>query len=123
MKIIVLTILFLLALAPTVKGQDCDCTITPFKPEPPCYSKCRSALRLLARANMEELQRILGLEEDTAQKIVGLKGRSHAKTLRDYSVVLTDQEIATIAEKINSLSASQLTYPTSVRRRRGRRRQ
>jgi hypothetical protein len=127
MKKIGLMILFFLALAPIVKGQNCDCTIAPFEPSPPCHNKCTSALRALATSNMEELQLILGLEESTTQSIVNWNGRRRAKTLKDYKAILSEKEIEYIGRKINSLTETQLEYfekPVSKRRliRRGRRR-
>lgn len=48
MSRLVLSILFLLVLVPMARAQECDCTITPYKPSPPCFDKCTTSIRTIS---------------------------------------------------------------------------
>lgn len=111
MKKIALATLFL-AIIPSVLAQDpkCDCTITPFKPSPPCLDHC--CTKVLSTSTTEELQLILGIQREAAKRIVDWKDREKAKRLEDFEKVLTPKEIKDVSGKINSLSESQLEYFT-----------
>lgn len=119
MKSLGLVILLLLVLTPLVKGQDkCDCTIVPFKPAPPCFDYCSS--KLLATATKEELVLIVGLQWNTAGKIVKWKARNSADSLEDYKKILSEAELKKLREKIESLNNSQAAYfkyPASQRKK------
>jgi hypothetical protein len=101
--------LLLLVIVPAVKG-DCDCTIAPFKPKPPCDTQCPFLLNALATSTNFELQLIIGLKEDVASKIVNWKGRGKAQTLNDYKGPLDDAEIKDVGKKLNSLNENRLEY-------------
>jgi hypothetical protein len=111
MKKIALATIFL-AIMTSVVAQDpkCDCTITPFKPSPPCLSHC--CTKVLSTSTTEELELILGVQREVAKRIVDWKDREKAKTLDDFEKVLTPKEIKELSGKINSLSEPQLEYFT-----------
>lgn len=115
----VLSILFLFLLVPLARAQDCDCTITPFKPNPPCFNKC--AVGLLAGANLKDLQFAFGLKKDTAEKLLEWQKGHHAETLEDYHAanILTAKQIEALKKKIDSFTDVQLEYlakPAAQRR-------
>ena len=93
MKKLGLSVLFLLMLVPLVRAQKCDCTITPFKPTPPCFDVC--TLSLLARANLIDLHFAFGLKEETAKKLLAWQKGHQPTSLDDYETahVLTEAEI------------------------------
>lgn len=102
--------IFFLAMSSLVFAQEpkCDCTITPFKPSPPCLSHC--CAKVLATSTREELELILGLQREEADRIVNWEGRERAKTLKDFEKILSPKEIRSLSGKINSLNESQLEY-------------
>lgn len=89
-------------------NSKCDCTIVPFKPSPPCFDYCCS--KVLKNSTLEELQLILGVKEEIARRIVEWKGRKDAKTLADFKVIISQDEMKSISKKIQSLNQTQLTY-------------
>lgn len=48
-------------------SADCDCTRYPFRPDPPCYKQCTSAI--LKSSSKAKLERVLGLSPALAEKI------------------------------------------------------
>jgi hypothetical protein len=80
----------------------------PFKPSPPCLDIC--CTRVLTTSTFEELELILGVQRETARRIVEWKGREKAKTLEDFEKILSSEEIKNLSGKINSLSEGQLEY-------------
>lgn len=104
------SILFLLLLVPMARAQQCDCTITPFKPSPPCFDKC--TLNLLAGANLKDLQFAFGLKKDTAERLLKWQKDHHPEILEEYNSanILTAEELETLKKKIDSFSGLQLEY-------------
>jgi hypothetical protein len=124
MKNIILVIIFFIMSAQTIMAEDCNCTIFPFKPDPPCFTIC--AARLINKAAVEELEFIVGLDKDVAQRIVSFAKKSPVKkgppvkSLDMYKQVLSEKEYQTIENKIRSLSQSQAKYlmqPASERQK------
>ena len=105
MAVILLTLTGASALAQDPK---CNCTIVPFKPSPPCLDFC--CTRVLTTSTFEELELILGVQRETARRIVGWKERENAKALKDFEKILSVEEIDALSGKINSLSEGQLEY-------------
>lgn len=108
MRKIELAILFILAIVGISKGQKCDCTIYPFKPNPPCYDKCTA--NILATANKDELELIVGLDGDLAKRIVKLDRTGELDSLQNYSKVLTKEDFRILSDKLESLNKLQVEY-------------
>lgn len=125
MKNIILIIILVFMSAQTIMAEDCNCTIFPFKPDPPCFNVC--AARLIDKAAVEELEFIVGLDKDVAQRIVSFaeidgkgpvesgKGKGPVESgpvesLDMYKLVLSEKEYQTLKNKIRSLSQSQAKY-------------
>ena len=47
--------------------EHCDCTIWPFKPDPPCFDRCVAKHLAISSANI--LENVFGLPEDAAKAI------------------------------------------------------
>jgi len=108
MKSIGLTILFIFIIGGVSKAQNCDCTIYPFKPDPPCYEKCTA--KILANAVEEELELIVGLDKHLAGKIVEFDGRRNADSLEPYRHLFDKKEFETLDKKLRSLNKLQIEY-------------
>jgi hypothetical protein len=110
MRSIAMTVILLALTGASAFAQDpkCNCTIVPFKPSPPCLDIC--CTRVLTTSTFEELELILGVQRETARRIVEWKGREKAKTLEDFEKILSSEEIKNLSGKINSLSEGQLEY-------------
>ncbi len=107
-----LTVLLLLTLSPAAYGQEqCDCTITPYKPNPPCWEKC-TVQKILATATVEELQIVVGVNEKAARKIVAWDDRDDATSLKVYKEqnVLTGEQVKKLRKELKSLNKTQLSY-------------
>jgi hypothetical protein len=65
-KAIVLTTTALIVAVGVAWGE-CDCTIYPFKPDPPCSRECCG--RVLKATSSTELQSILAVNREMAEKI------------------------------------------------------
>jgi len=86
--------------------KDCDCTIVPFKPNPPCFERC--AAKILSQANFEQLTTIFGLPAPLSNKIVSLPNRTNISSLADYAMVLHWQDIFGIRKVFENLTQAQL---------------
>ena len=103
MRKIYLPILFCLFSVASVRAQSsCNCNITPFSPNPPCFNTCTCSL--LARSGMRELRDILHLPMDTIERILSWEGRFSARSLQEYRAVLSASELLDVAQKMNSLT-------------------
>lgn len=116
MRNIILVIILVFLSAQKVMAEDCKCIIVPFKPDPPCFKIC--ATRLINKAAIEEMELIIGLDKDVAQRIAK-KSESPVESIDIYKQVLSEKEFQTLENKIRSLSQSQVKYlmqPVSERR-------
>ena len=73
MKRIVPLVLLLLLSSSSVLAVECDCTIYPFKPNPPCYSAC--VAKLSSQKNID-LSAVKNIDPGVA---VGIKVLSESK--------------------------------------------
>jgi len=96
----------LFASAGAAQAQSCNCTTTPFLPDPPCWNVC--TVGLLASVGLDQLVQVIGVRESVARKIVDWPYRSSVSSFQDYRAILTEEELAHVAAKINSLSDWQL---------------
>jgi hypothetical protein len=107
MRKLVLTVPLLLLLGSFAKGQECKCLKTPFEPES-CAKPCMVGLLTDLRAY--ELKAVFGLKTSSAEAIEGWENKGNAKSLDDYSAVLSQEEITDLKAKINALTEKQLKY-------------
>lgn len=104
MKNLLRTALF--ALLPSLTmAQECDCTITPFKP-PPCFDKCTA--KILGEADYKQLTAIFKIPRLLSQKIVAFPDRSKATSLEAYKKVLNTDEFSTVKTTFGNLTHEQL---------------
>lgn len=94
---IIAALLCALPLVHGVSAGDCDCKKYPFKPNPPCFAKCWSAL--LRHSNSGTLQRALELDPEVASKVAG-------KSLETSKKALSTGEYESFLEKLGSASES-----------------
>lgn len=92
-------------LVPMALG-DCDCTIVPFKPNPPCFEKCTAMI--LAQADYRQLTGVFGLAPTLSKKIVNLPERKTATSLDPYKQVLSLTEISTVETAFKNLTKKDL---------------
>ena len=95
----------------------CDCTIFPFKPDPPCFKIC--AARMLNNISPEELQVVLGLSHKVAKTIACyVLGKKEVESLEEYEEVLSPKDMRTLEKRIRSLNSVQVKYlmnPLAIR--------
>lgn len=90
----------------SVASADCDCTITPFKPDPPCFEKCSA--KILSLANRNQLTLIFGFSPVLADRIIAVPGRSDATSLAPYRVALSPEEVLKIELTFKTIQQRQL---------------
>jgi len=71
-------------------AADCDCTIFPFKPDPPCFDICTA--KHLAAATASELQTIAGIDSNIAQLISSIPENQRPRTLEGYRKFLSEMQ-------------------------------
>jgi len=86
---------------------DCDCTIVPFKPDPPCFQKC--AGKILSEASVTQLTTIMGLDSALAQKIVAWRSGESRRLFDWYKSRLTPREVVVLETAFKNLTPEQ-TY-------------
>jgi hypothetical protein len=101
-----LGIIIALMLPLVAVATECDCTITPFKPNPPCFATCTA--KLVSEANFKQLTKIFRVPEVVSQKIMELPNRSNATTLDAYKKVLSEDEISTVKKVFENVTHNQL---------------
>jgi hypothetical protein len=94
--ILVSTILTHAALA------ECDCTIVPFQPNPPCFQQCVS--KILSKATYSELTGIFKLPEDVSKKIISLREQGGTSSSDWYKKALSASEISHIDTAFKNVS-------------------
>src|SRR6266446_4599611 len=104
-KIIFLFVLMVLT-ATVSQAQTCACDTTPFKPDPPCWNVC--TVGLLGSVGVDQLIQIIGIRANVAYKIADWPRRSSVSSFREYSAILTEEELVHVASRINSLTDRQL---------------
>ncbi len=118
MRNITLVIILVFMSAQKIMAEDCNCTIFPFKPDPPCFKIC--ATSLIDKATIEELEFIVGLDKDVAQRSVSFAKKGPVESLDMYKQVLSEKEFQMLENKLRTLSQSQVKYlmqPISERRK------
>jgi hypothetical protein len=82
---------------------NCDCTIYPFLPEPPCSDRC--ATMHLAIAPTTDLEKIFGLPPDVAKKLGEIPPDRRPRSLEVYKAFLSASAYEALKKKIHSLNA------------------
>ena len=85
MKIVVVLIVAGL-LASCTPHPHCDCTILPFKPDPPCFEQC--VPKILSSASYSDLTTKYGLPHDIANRIINAREQGEANAPNWYAKVL-----------------------------------
>jgi hypothetical protein len=98
-------LLFMAGLAGDAAGADCDCTIYPFKPDPPCVRQCSA--KVLAGSNYTSLVTVLGLSPEIAQRVSAVPASQKPDDLLEYAKFLPKAQFDTLDTKMRSLSQSE----------------
>jgi hypothetical protein len=90
---------------PSARGADsrCDCTITPFEPDPPCADICIA--KYLAIASLDDLRNIFGLPDDIAKMIAGIPSSRRPHLLEHYKRIISGPAFQVLEQRIHSLRA------------------
>ena len=91
----------------TLKAQDCDCTIFPFKPEA-CVDVCFA--NILKNASENELMLFLGLDAGLTKKIKSIGNQGEVSSLKDYQPVLDKGEFENVQKKLSEMNSLQNSY-------------
>lgn len=105
-KCLLLVFVVVLLAGVQVRAQNCDCNITPYKPDPPCFNSC--AAGILALVSLSDLINIIRLPESLARKIVEWPDRHIARSFEAYREILAPAEYVGLAARLNSLRQEEL---------------
>lgn len=94
---LLLLVLASLVCSSTVAAK-CDCTITPYKPDPPCFIECVS--KVLASASYGELTGKYGLSDDLSRKIIDARANADISS-GWYTRVLSPSDVSHIDAKFS----------------------
>ena len=83
-------VLVLLSFTSPGIAADCDCTIFPFKPDPPCFDICTA--KHLAVATASELKTIAGIDSNIARIIASIPENKRPRTLQGYQQFLSEMQ-------------------------------
>ena len=100
MKTFLLSVASVLILSTSAIAQ-CDCTITPYKPDPPCFMVCVS--KALASASYAELTGKYGLSGDIAQRIINAREKQTDTSTGWYTKSLSGADITHVDAKFSAL--------------------
>ena len=95
-------VLFLLTFANLSIAADCDCTIFPFKPDPPCFDICTA--KHLSVATASELELIAGIEPNISRLIAGIPENQRPPTLEGYRQFLSDMQFQDLKDTLLGIS-------------------
>jgi hypothetical protein len=86
-------------------AQKCDCTIYPFRPDPPCFSTCMASL--ISNISEQDAKNILGLQTQLAKRVAGLASKGY-QNLEAYDREMSAEEFRLFENRLRSLSPSQV---------------
>lgn len=99
------TLLALGATSPTYAADDkCNCTLFPYKPDPPCFAQCTALL--LSSNGKSNLEKYLGISSTLADKISG-----HAIASAQaggFLSVLTAEEKQELSQQLQNLNQAKV---------------
>ena len=93
--------LFVIALASSRFSADCDCTIFPFEPDPPCFDVCTA--KHLAIAAAEDLTTIARIDQNTARVIARIPEDQRPPSLEGYRLFLTEKKFQDLKKALLQL--------------------
>jgi len=99
MKKLLLFLLLISSVRSSTFAADCDCTITPYKPDPPCFVTCVS--KALANASYSQLTGKYGLSEDVAKRIIQAREKGADTSPGWYRKILTNSDVSHVDAKFN----------------------
>ena len=107
MRVLRLLSVFILVLLFVTVGnaQECDCTIYPYRPDPPCFSICTAGL--ISNISEQDARNILGLQAQFAKRVADLAGRGY-QNLEAYRRDMSADEFRLFENRLRSLSPSQV---------------
>jgi len=73
---------------------ECDCTIIPFKPDPPCFKQCVG--KILASASHAEMTGKYGIPDDIADRIIDVREHGGATSVDWYKKALSRSDASRI---------------------------
>ena len=91
------------------KAQDCDCKITPYKPNPPCFKIC--VMKMLLESSKEKLQSTVKLSSALSIKVKNiLLDKSDSTTVLDtLEKRLSKEEYKTLLNKLELFNNKKTT--------------
>jgi hypothetical protein len=95
-------VLVLLSFTSPSIAADCDCTIFPFKPDPPCFDICTA--KHLAVATTSELETIAGIDSNIAQIISSIPENQRPRTLEGYRQFLSEMQFQNLKNTLLRLN-------------------
>lgn len=89
-----------------VQGADdpCDCTIFPFRPEPPCFNRC--VCKHMAIASENDLKKVFGLPDHVAETIAGIKPSDRPRSLELYRNLVPSPAYEALLNTVHTLTTS-----------------
>ena len=97
----IVAMFFLTFTSPSI-AADCDCTIFPFKPDPPCFDVCTA--KHLAVATASELMTIAGIDSNIARLIAGIPENQRPPALEGYRQFLNAVQFKDLKNTLLSLN-------------------
>ena len=95
-------VLVLLSVTNPGIAADCDCTIFPFKPDPPCFDICTA--KSLSVATVSELVKIAGIDSNIARLIVSIPENQRPSTLEGYRQFLSEMQFQDLKNTLSRLN-------------------
>ena len=89
-------------------SNDCDCTIFPFQPDPPCFDICTGKiLSTVSASDLENIVNILGLDREEVERIIEFNREADVQSLNDYRSVLSPRQFRRVKRTFQGLSQRQ----------------
>ncbi|MEN3368715.1 MAG: hypothetical protein V7609_858 [Verrucomicrobiota bacterium] len=103
MKTFLVSLVLIVLMCSSMIADNCDCTITPYKPDPPCFLTCVS--KILANASYSELTGKYGLSEDISKKIIQAREKTPDTSTGWYRNILSNSDVSRVDAQFNSRSS------------------
>ena len=105
-------VIFILTFSARLSAQSattkCNCKISPYRPDPPCYDYCMK--QLIHGAKSSELVMILGLSDTLAGKIVRINSTVPINSMQDYYSRLSPPDGEKLRIAVDKANKWQLYY-------------
>lgn len=86
-------------------AAQCDCTIYPFKPDPPCVQQCSA--KFLSMADYSSLVTVLKLSPEVAQGVAAIPLGQRPNELSAYTKFLPKTQVDALETRFKSLSPTE----------------